>query len=354
MKNNIYTQFINYKKPLSQNNTLEVYNNDTLIFSSFGKWLNPLFELEKFLSTYNGNRDNLCIHDTAVGKAATALMIRMGIKHIYANLGSNLALLYIDKLNEETNSEITFEYDSIVDKLLCATENQLENIYDNNEIYSILRQRAKLVQGVNVDVKNISYKFGKINNLSFNLQAGQRLMIIGENGTGKTTLLRLLAGIYKPTSGTITIDNKNISELQKYTIGYIPQSTDNTQLSLSVEEVVSLGIPSNTKNKSSVIKQALERTSSLNLYGRTFSSLSGGEKQKISLTRCLVQNAKLLLFDEPTSALDIENKKMIKDILLSLSVTEIPTIIVVTHDKDLYSLNGWQHLNLDTIGESNE
>jgi ABC-type lipoprotein export system ATPase subunit len=92
----------------------------------------------------------------------------------------------------------------------------------------------------------------------------------------------------------------------------------------------------------------------LNLYGRSFNSLSGGEKQKVSLTRCLVQNAKLLLLDEPTAALDSENKKMVKDILLSLSVTEIPTIIVVTHDKELSLMNGWQQLNLDLLGDANE
>lgn len=338
-----------YKKPLSENTTLEVFNNDELIFSSYGKWLNPLFELEKILSTYTGNRDNLCAHDTAVGKAAVVLMLRLGVKNIYANLASRLALDYISQINKNEKSNISFEYDLIVDRLLCATENQLENLSDEDEMYSILRQRAKLVQGVCVSVKNISYKFGAIKNLSFEVNAGGRLMIIGENGAGKTTLLRLLTGIYKPSSGSIQIDDKNISSLPKYTIGYIAQSTDNTQFSLSVEEVVSLGLPSHTKNKSDVIKKSLARTSSLNLYGRSFASLSGGEKQKVSMARCLAQNAKLLLLDEPTASLDLENKNMVMNILRSLSITEIPTIIVVTHDKDLYSMQGWNKLR---IGEN--
>lgn len=342
--------FLEYKKPLPQNTTLQLFNNDELIFSDSGKWLHPLFSLENFLQSYTGPSDNLCIHDTAVGKAAAVLMLRMGIKKIYANLASKLAENFIQQYNQENNTDVLFEYTNLVDRLLCATENQLESLSDINQMYVLLRQRAKLVQGVSVKIENLSYKFGNIHNLSFTLQAGQRLMIMGENGTGKTTLLRLIAGIYKSENGKILIDDKNISALPKYTIGYIPQMTDNTQFSLSVEEVVSLGL---NNNSSENILKALERTSCLNLRGRSFSSLSGGEKQKVSLARALAQNAKLLLLDEPTASLDKENKKMVKDILLSLSLTEIPTIIIVTHDKDLYSMSNWLQLNLDETGITN-
>ena len=82
------------------------------------------------------------------------------------------------------------------------------------------------------------------------------------------------------------------------------------------------------------------------MLNRNFSDLSGGEKQKVSLARCLAQNAKLLLLDEPTSSLDKENRKMVIDIVKSLSVTEIPTIIIATHDNELSSIPGWDILNL--------
>lgn len=337
-----------YKNPLKANHTLEVFNNDELIFASQGKWLAPLFELEAFFKDYTGPKENLCLHDTAVGKAAAVLMIRMGIKHIHANLASRLAVAYVQELSAKNSfySDLTIMYDSLVDRLLCATEDQLEHLTDNDEMYFLLRQRAKLVQGVDVKVENLSYKFGDIKNLSFELKAGGRLMILGENGAGKTTLLRLLANIYKPTEGLILIDGKTPQALSKYTVGYIPQQTDNTQFSLSVEEVVSLGLSRTAKNASAQIKNALKRTSALHLAGRSFASLSGGEKQKVSLARCLVQNANLLLLDEPTAALDNENRKMVTDILMSLTVTEIPTIIVVTHDKELSTMRGWQILRL--------
>src|SRR5574344_1343329 len=125
-----------YKKPLLENTTLEVFNNDELIFKSIGKWLNPLFDLEKFLSTYSGSKENLCAHDTAVGKAAAVLMLRLGVKNIYANLASRLALDYIVQVNKNEKSNISFEYESIVDRLLCATEDQLEDLFDEDEMYS--------------------------------------------------------------------------------------------------------------------------------------------------------------------------------------------------------------------------
>lgn len=346
MNSGIYTEYILFKEPLTKDTTLILYNNDDIIFSSKGKWLNPLFELDLFLCGYKGGRNNFCVHDTAVGKAAAVLMVRMGIKHIYANLASKLAVNYVNEYNRIFKKNITFEYSLLVDRLLCATENQFENLFDSDEIYSLLRQRAKLVQGVTVCVNALCYKYGAIQNISFELNSGDKLMIIGENGVGKTTLLRLLAGIIKSDNGSILVDGEEINNLPKNTIGYISQFVDETQFSLSVEEVVGLGINSKEKDKKAVVRRTLERTSSLHLYGRSFNSLSGGEKQKVSLARCLAQNAKLLLMDEPTASLDAENKKMVIDILRSLSVTEIPTIIIVTHDTDLVSMTGWKQLRI--------
>ena len=77
---------MSYTQPLPQNVSLQVFNRDFLIFESSGKWLHPLFELEEFLKTYDGERDMLCSHDCAVGKAAAVLTIRLRIKKINADL----------------------------------------------------------------------------------------------------------------------------------------------------------------------------------------------------------------------------------------------------------------------------
>ncbi|MCR5614456.1 ABC transporter ATP-binding protein [Treponema sp.] len=341
---------MSYTEPLPEKISLQIFNHDTLIFESSGKWLNPLFEFEEFLNTYSGERDMLCSHDSALGKAAAVLSIRLGIKKINADILSENALNYIKAVNGDCAKSYSCDvkYTHLVPKLLCATENQLENLFDQDYMYFLLRQRAKLVQGVDISVQNLEHPFIKKRDLSFDLRAGSHLMVLGENGTGKTTLLRLVCGIEKKYKGKILIDGKHPRDLKKYTIGYIPQFTDAPLFSLSCREVVSLGIDSKRKNKNQIVESALCRVSAMDFADRSFSSLSGGEKQKIHLARCLAQNAKLLLLDEPTASLDAENKKMVMDILRSLTISEIPTIIVVTHDKELADMHGWEKL---VIGE---
>ena len=329
---------------------LKIFSSDTQIFYSESKWLHPIFEFEEFLKTYDGPRTNLSAWDSAIGKAAAVLLVRLGVKQIHGEIVSNLAVKYI----AQTLGEGKLTWDTLVDRLMCQTENQLENLTDSDEMYYLLRQRAKLVLGVPVSIQNLSYKYGKINGLNLEIHAGGRLMILGENGTGKTTLLRLLCGIYKPDSGSILIDGKPVDKLPKYTIGYIPQLSElqeEQSFDLTAEEVVGLGINGNPeksggKSRRDLVEQAMRRTGCAHLAGRKFSVLSGGEKQKVSLARCLAQKARLLLLDEPTANLDKENRRMVVDILTSLSISEIPTIIMVTHDKELTSLKKWEVLNI--------
>ncbi len=340
-----------YRMPLPPATTLAVYKGRTSVFTSSGKWLHPLFELEQEMRKGTlPPAAELSLHDSAIGKAAAVLILRMGIRRIHTDLASSLAVSYIQDTNKllPPGGQAEFSYTHLVDRLLCATEAQLAPLSDSDTMYFLLRQRAQLVCGTDVCVQNLSAPFGKIHNLSFSLKPGAHLMVLGENGAGKTTLLRMLAGITEPRSGSITIGGKQIRELPQYTIGYIPQQTDTVGVSLSTEEVAGLGIPPGTpaSERKELVKSALERTSSLHLLDRSFASLSGGEKQKVSISRCLAQHARLLLLDEPTSALDEENRRMVTDILRSLTVTEIPTIITVTHDRELAALRGWEVMQL--------
>ena len=329
---------------------LEIFDGDRLIFSSQSKWLHPIFEFEEFLKKNEEIQspiqitDTFHAHDTAIGKAAAVLLLRLGIKKIHGDLVSKLALDYAALSNEAC----TITYDTLVNRLMCQTEGILEPLTDIDEMYYILRKRANRVLGLPVKIENLSYKFGKIKNLNLEVPAGGRLMILGENGTGKTTLLRLICGIYKPDAGSILIDDKPLSQLEKYTIGYIPQLSElqeEQNFDLTVEEVVGLGVPER-KTRQQLVQEAMRRTGCDHLAGRKFSVLSGGEKQKVSLARCLAQKARLLLLDEPTANLDAENRKMVVDTLHALSISEIPTIIVVTHDKELTALKKWEVLNL--------
>ncbi len=133
-----------YTDTLPEGCSLCVYNGDELIFSSGGKWLMPLFELEEFLRTYTGARDNLCAHDTAVGKAAAFLMVRLGIRAVHAELASSLAAEYIDGVNKAAGKVcIVFSYTKLIPRLMCATEAELAPMTDEEQMYGALLARAK-------------------------------------------------------------------------------------------------------------------------------------------------------------------------------------------------------------------
>lgn len=125
-----------YTDPLPENISLAVFAGDELIFTSGEKWLHPLFSLEAFLASYEGDRSLLSAHDTAAGKAAAILMARMGIKRAHINLVSDLAAAVYEK------SGITLSYGRKIERLLCKTEELLSEMDDEQEIYLLLKERA--------------------------------------------------------------------------------------------------------------------------------------------------------------------------------------------------------------------
>ena len=334
-----------YKQPLKDGLTLCVYNNEELIFSDEGRWLTPLFALEKFLDTYEGDRSNLAAHDTAAGKAAAILMVRMGIKRVHINLMSSLALSYYE------DNGVIASYEKMIDKLACKTEALLETLTDSDEMYRLLRMRAKLVTGVSVELQDVSFGYGDtllFSNLNVTLPEGERLLIQGDNGKGKTTLLKVLMGKLEPTKGKVLIDGFPPSQIQNRTIGYIKQQQVQQQFPVSVREVVSMATDSKLSKERQKweIDTALRRVGIQELQGRNFYTLSGGERQKVALARCLCQKARLLLLDEPTSFLDATSRKALVETIRALTVNEMPTIIVVTHDKQLEQDLAWPTLSL--------
>lgn len=116
---------------------LEISNDDKVIFTSSSKWLHPIFEFEEFLQTYKGNTDNLSAHDTAIGKAAAFLLIRLGIKKMHGDLTSSLAVEYVSQILGINC--ITF--DKLVDRLQCQTEKELEKLTDENKMYKLIKAR---------------------------------------------------------------------------------------------------------------------------------------------------------------------------------------------------------------------
>jgi len=192
-----------------------------------------------------------------------------------------------------------------------------------------------------IDVKNLNYK-SIIKNISFNVKRGDYTAIIGPNGGGKSTLLRLVLGLIKPTSGEIKLFNSSKKDFKdSYKIGYVPQRAAQLDLNfpITVYEVVKLGLAYKSslfKSISSVDKQhiedIMEKVGITHLRDRLVSQLSGGQRQRVMIARALVSRPQILILDEPNTGVDTHAQKIFYDFLRELNQKEKITILFVTHD----------------------
>lgn len=197
-----------------------------------------------------------------------------------------------------------------------------------------------------IDVKNISYHYhgGQevLKNINFTLERGQFLAILGNNGVGKSTLLKCLNRILKAESGAFLLDGENIPKMSNHEIAqriaFVSQNVANTQM--TVHDVVMLGRRPYmkwgfTEEDHKIVHDAMHRLNLEPLRGRFLNQLSGGERQKVMLARALAQQPKLLLLDEPTSSLDIHNQYQVLKIVRDICHNDGLTAIVVIHDLNL-------------------
>lgn len=198
-----------------------------------------------------------------------------------------------------------------------------------------------------VTFENVSrvYKSGDhelkaLDSVNLSLEEGKFVVILGPSGAGKSTLLNLLGGLDSPTSGTITVDGKDIStlndnELAEYRaakVGFVFQFY-NLVPTLTVYENVALvkEIAPNALDP----KQMLEEVGLADHIKNFPAELSGGEQQRVSIARALAKNPKILLCDEPTGALDSETGVLVLKLLLSMARNYGKTIVIVTHNQNI-------------------
>ena len=183
-------------------------------------------------------------------------------------------------------------------------------------------------------IENLSIKLKsfKLNNISFDLEKGDYLCIIGPTGAGKTILLESIIGIYKPVNGKIIIDRKDIVNLppEKRKIGIIYQDYALFP-HLNVKKNIEYGLKEKNERKLLNLCKWLKVENLLNRFPDT---LSGGEKQRVALARALIVEPKLLLMDEPFSALDNHTRFKIRQLLRKLIKKLNITVIHITHDFD--------------------
>jgi iron complex transport system ATP-binding protein len=201
-------------------------------------------------------------------------------------------------------------------------------------------------------IKGISCGYGKrivLRDVSFEVQKGEFVGVIGPNGSGKTTLMRAINGYLPLRKGAILLEGKGIQRMVRKDlatkVAVVTQAPEDVSL-FSVEEFVLLGrIPHwgrlqllETKKDVEVAEEALALTGIDHLRSRRMKELSGGERQLVFVARALAQEPRLLFLDEPTAHLDIGHQVQIMDLLRQLNRERSLTIVVVLHDLTLASL----------------
>jgi zinc transport system ATP-binding protein len=183
-----------------------------------------------------------------------------------------------------------------------------------------------------IEIRNLSFSYEKtpvLSDVNFSVDAGDFLAIIGPNGGGKSTLMKLIVGLLKPSEGDVRVFGEKVPS-KKVSIGYVPQNTNrNLEFPITVAETVSTGLPLYKSNPQKV-KEALETVKMESFAGRRLGELSGGERQRVLIARALAADPQILFLDEPSSNIDAQGQEDLYGLLAELNAKM--TIVIVSHD----------------------
>lgn len=165
-----------------------------------------------------------------------------------------------------------------------------------------------------------------INNINLHVGTGEYVSIVGENGSAKSTLLKLILGLLKPTTGEINLNTK--------TIGYVPQRMEsyNSEFPITVQEMLHCHLKVLKLSDKKLINESLKKVNMLSFKNSLIGNLSGGQQQKIFIARAIMTSPKLIILDEPSTGIDIKSQKEIYHILKELNLDSNITILSVEHN----------------------
>ena len=197
-----------------------------------------------------------------------------------------------------------------------------------------------------LNVENLSFHYRNgpeiLRQVSFSLEDGQFLAILGNNGAGKSTMLKCFNQILRVEGGHVWMDGEDLLTMTHrevaQRVAFVSQNIPSTQM--TVHDVVMLGRRPYmrwgfTEEDHRIVHEAMDRLHLSDMRGRFLNELSGGERQKVMLARALAQQPKVLLLDEPTSSLDIQNQYQVLDIVRDICRTSTITAVMVIHDLNL-------------------
>lgn len=203
-----------------------------------------------------------------------------------------------------------------------------------------------------LNVKNLSYYYGEkkvLDDISFNVEEGDFISILGPNGSGKTTLMKAILGVSNgKRRGLILLNDKKIEEYSykelAKNISAVFQ-TNSLEFDFTVEEIIEMGrypyinrFNSISNNDKLIIKKSMDYVGVTNFAERSYKKLSGGEFQRVMIGRALAQEANILILDEPVNHLDLKYQISILKLLKKLNQEKKITVIIILHDLNLASL----------------
>lgn len=184
-----------------------------------------------------------------------------------------------------------------------------------------------------INIKNLCFTYDKtspllLEDVNLEIPKGVYLSIVGENGSCKTTLIKLILGLLSPVSGSINLHTDNIA--------YVPQKVEsfNSQFPISVYEVLKTHGKAMKLKDNSPILRSLEQVNMLSFKNNLIGSLSGGQQQRVFIGRALMGNPDLIVLDEPSSGVDNKNQLEIYSLLKKINEKNGTTIISIEHNMD--------------------
>ncbi len=196
-----------------------------------------------------------------------------------------------------------------------------------------------------IDVKNLGFAYEEgsktIDEVSFSIEEGTYTTIIGHNGSGKSTIAKLIAGLLEKASGSIVIDGlelnvENLSQIRR-NIGIVFQNPDNQFIGSTVRDDIAFGLENHCvpqEDMDRIIEENAALVKMTKYLDHEPTRLSGGQKQRVAIAGVLAMKPKILLFDEATSMLDPQGKDEIKRVITQLHQDSKLTIVSITHDID--------------------